>query len=115
MAYEGEGVELKIDNMENYRICSEPFASPEEANEVLRQFFKELYELRVKHKIHNLTVVVGDSYGTGEFFCSAHFGNPLQAESMAAWRFGEAQAERQAATIKLIGEGGGVKKPRSKR
>jgi hypothetical protein len=98
--------EIKSDPT-NYRIMSEPFETPEKANEALKAFNEELSELRKKHKISDLLYVIKDScyYPDGEigyFMQHSHFGDILQAEAMAAYLYGKEQSETRERMNKLI-------------
>lgn len=91
----------------NYRLMSEPFETPEKANEALRAFNEELSELRKKHKISDLLYVIKDScyYPDGEigyFLQHSSFGNSLETEAMAAYLYGKTQSESRERLNKFI-------------
>lgn len=97
--------QTKID-FGNYREMSEPFASSEEANTALQAFFDEVAEARIKHKITDVLLVVSciavTAEGEAAFVTHAHFGDEFKVESMAAYAFGRASADREATTAQLL-------------
>lgn len=103
----------RIVDPDRYAEMSVPFDSGAAANDALKSFWHELYELRVKHGIANVSVIVRDSIkGTGQFFWTGHIGDPMQRESMAAWNLGQAAVDRQNMIASIIEEGGddGIKR-----
>lgn len=97
---------MRQPNPERYRRLSEPFANRDIANESLEAFFKELGELREKHRIADVLVVVcvNVRYGEteGAAMCHASFGDPLKPESMAAYAYGCEKAASEAMVNKLL-------------
>ena len=91
---------------ENYRQLSQPFESLDAADKAVQSFFSEVSELRKKHKITNLYLIVGSSVttdtGEPEFLTTRHFGDSLKRESMVAYAFGQEQSERQELIGKLL-------------
>lgn len=102
---------------DNYRKLCEPFPSAAAADEALDAFWLELYELRNKHKIPDLSVVAAVSAtaesGEATLMVDVHIGDQLRKESMLAWAFGQAQSERQAEIGRLVS--GAVKAGRDRR
>jgi hypothetical protein len=91
---------------DQYRKCSEPFATAEEANAAVQAFWEEAYELRVKHNLANVSFVIGDSIAeSGEFFVCNHIGTSIMWEGMAALMYGQASAARQASVRAMLSEG----------
>lgn len=96
-----------IANPKLFRELSEPFTSNEEADKALRAFFDELGELRKKHRIRDLHMIVGGSVRTsdddeGEFMSVMHYGDSSRAEAMSAYAYGVATAERQEVMSKFL-------------
>lgn len=89
-------------NPKLYRELQQPFTSQDEAQKASSAFQDELAELRKKHRMRDLLVVAMFSYGFGDgevgesesIICSS-FGDPVQAETMAAYALGTIQSERQ--------------------
>lgn len=95
---------------DNYRELSKPFKSQEEADAAIHAFWDELYELRNKHRIPDLTVVLcanvkPEDEDEGTVMLESHMGDELKRETMLAWAFGRAQADRQGNIARLIGKG----------
>lgn len=88
-----------------FRAMREPFETAELADAALKSFFEGLAELRKKHDLANVYVVVADSCklpddptaegGEGEFIATMMLGDEQLAESMAAYAFGHEQSQRQ--------------------
>lgn len=98
--------EVKLD-ADNYYKMSEPFESADKANEAVGKFRDELDELRKKYKIRDILLVFYDSvrYEDGtvaEFMSTAHFGNSLNCLPMAAYVYGQEQAEHRERINKMI-------------
>ena len=92
---------------DNYRKLCEPFPSAEAAEDALNAFWEELYELRNKHRIPDLTVVARANFASDDddeasVMVDVHCGDRLQKEPMLAWAFGRAQADRQAEIGRLM-------------
>jgi hypothetical protein len=101
-----------------YKKCSIPFATAEEANAAVQAFWDDVYELRCKHNLANVSFVIGDSIAdSGEFFVCNHIGNSVMYEGMAALMFGQASANRQAAVREMseIGAKDSIKGAKSKK
>jgi hypothetical protein len=91
---------------EQYQKCAVPFATADEANAAIHAFWDEVYELRCKHNIANVSFVILDEIaGSGSFFIYNHIGDQMTAESMAAWMFGQASADRQDLVRKMVESG----------
>ncbi len=102
-----------------YMKCAQPFSSKEAANAALVAFMDEVEAARERHLIANVAIVVKDSceYGddVGEFMVRGHFGNTLEEESMLAYAYGQASAERQERILAALGGGGGIKPLKSRK
>lgn len=89
-----------IRSPETYATLSEPFESHEAINEAWFAFQKELYELRKKHRVRDLTLVLGGSFiqdgEPAEARVSMHFGSSLNKLPALAFAYGEAKAEQTA-------------------
>lgn len=99
-------IKSKVNDPENYRELSAPFGSEDIANEALTKFYEELGELRKKHKIPDLLAIVkGDMKYTdgqqGTFMNYSAYGNSLNVPIMAAFAFGQTQAEHREMINKL--------------
>jgi hypothetical protein len=83
-----------------YAKLSEPFESNEAINEAWFAFQKELYELRKKHRVRDLTLVLGGSFvqdgEPAEARITMHFGSSLNKLPALAFAYGEAKAEQTA-------------------
>lgn len=95
-----QGTMFTVSDPANYRKLSEPFATPDDANRELQAFFAALAELRKTHHVRDVLVVVAgsvtyESGDEGEFSTTAHFGDSMRAESMAAYAYGMESARRQ--------------------
>ena len=90
-----------IQQPSTYRKMSEPFPNVGEVNEANKAFFKDLYDLRNKHHIRDIHVVVSGSYLSADnteeldYVLNLHIGDSMKAEAMAAWALGKVQADRQ--------------------
>lgn len=85
---------------ETYREMSKPHASLEEANKEITAFEEAVFELRKKHKIADVYIVISDSMineegKEGQFFLTFQMGDALKSEGMLAYALGRAQKERQ--------------------
>ena len=92
---------------ENYRRMSEPFENQDLANEALKNFYEDLKIARKKHKIPDILIVTKGSTkypdgGTGQWMQHSQYGNLLNAEPMAAYAYGQTQAEHRQAINKLL-------------
>lgn len=98
-------------NPARYRDLSKPFENYDVANKALSAFYDELSELRQKHKIANVYVIlkvnaVGEDGEEGEALSSMHMGSGLEAESLCAWAYGREQSRREQAIAALLKDGG---------
>ena len=90
---------------EVYRRMSEPFVNLVEANDALGAFQSELRELRIKHRIRDVAVVIAvnvesaDGEGVAQITC--HVGNPSEQEAMFAFGLGQARAERKDLMMRI--------------
>lgn len=99
-----------------YHKLSEPFESTELCQSALDAFFDELYELRVKHKLADVSVIVQTSIrDSGTVMWSAHCGSDQEKETMAAWHFGQMQADRQDRVRKALEHAAAIKKEASRK
>lgn len=104
-------MENKIKNdPENYHKMSEPYESPEKANEALRKFYDKVSEARNEFKIADVLIVTKGSvrYNDGEvgqFLQHSQYGNQLNGTSMAAYAYGQLQAEERELLNKLVAGG----------
>lgn len=90
-----------------YRKCAEPFATQDEAEAALKAFLDGVEALREECRIASVAVVVKDSSeDTGTFMIDGFWGNSIEQETILAWAFGKAQAERQQRIMELIGAKG---------
>ena len=95
---------------ENYYTLSKPFEGPEAANEAIEKFYEELGALRKKYKIPDLLAVVYASTKypdgkIGSFMNHIGFGNSLHQSVMAAFAYGQTQAEHRELINKTIDVG----------
>ena len=96
-----------ISDPENYYKMSEPFESNDKANEAIKSFTEELSELRKKHKLRDVLVVI---YGSvkqedgevGEFITTSNFGNVMNCLPMAAYVYGQEQADHKERISKML-------------
>ena len=91
----------------NYHKMSEPHESPEKANEALRNFYEKVSEARKEFKIADILVITKDSVRyedgeVGQFMQHSQYGNQLNGVSMAAYAYGQLQAEERELLNKLI-------------
>ena len=89
-----------ISDPQLFRELDQPFASVDAFNEALLAFMEEAYELRKKHRITDVHMIVSaqvlDSDGNESArITNAHFGDTERAESMCAWAMGREHAERE--------------------
>ena len=98
--------ELGFNDADNYAEMMKPHADAEAADTTLKAFFQELYELRNKHRLANVSVIVSDSVsGSGCFYWSGHCGDENQREAMAAWNLGNSSSARQDAIRQAMATG----------
>lgn len=94
-------------DQDNYHKLSEPFESPEAAENAFAAFWDEFYELRNKHKLPDVYVIAAIAIRypdgeTGSVMASLHAGDELRREPMVAWAYGRESALRQERLAKLI-------------
>ncbi len=94
-----------------YRQLAEPFESEDAANEAMHAFQTELYELRVKHRIRDLTFVAQfavDLPERNEVDCTIvnHYGDQSKKVTGLAFAYGKAFEEhgRYPLQARLRGE-----------
>jgi hypothetical protein len=92
---------------ENYHKMSEPHETPDKANEALQKFYDKVSEARKEFMIADILVITKDSVryedGTvGQFMQHSQFGNQLNGASMAAYAYGQLQAEQRELLNKLV-------------
>ena len=92
---------------DNYHKMSEPHESPEKANEALQKFYEKVSEARKEFKIADILVITKDSVRyedgeVGQFMQHSQYGNQLNGVSMAAYAYGQLQAEERELLNKLI-------------
>jgi len=90
-----------------YHEMAQPFETPEAANDAISAFYEDVRGLRRKHKIRDVLIVVFDSatYGdgkVGEFMNTIHMGSELHALSMAAYSYGQQQADHREMIAKIV-------------
>ena len=91
---------------DNYYKMSEPHENADKANEALQNFHDKVSEARKEFKIADVLVITKDSvrYESGEvgqFMQHSQYGNQLNAASMAAYAYGQLQAEQRELLNKL--------------
>jgi hypothetical protein len=88
-------------DLANYRKMSEPHASPDDANQALKKFYKIVEEARKECRIMDVHVIVKMNIthenSEGCAMASAHYGNTLEGAPMCAWGLGQEQADFKAA------------------
>lgn len=92
---------------ENYYKMSEPHESPEKANEALQKFYEKVSEARKEFKIADILVITKDSVRhedgeVGQFMQHSQYGDQLNGVSMAAYAYGQLQAEHRELLNKLV-------------
>ena len=89
---------------EKYQRLSAPFDTLEEAQAAGEAFFKDLSELREKHRIANLAVIIRTEVkDVGPGLANAFYGDWAQEELMLAWAMGKAHGERATYLARLLG------------
>jgi hypothetical protein len=94
-------------NEAKYRELSVPKETPEKANEDINAFFKELGELREKYALPECLCVLGVNvdYGEGKEGTAItwmSYGDNMKAEGLAAYAYGQAQAEHREIMNRLL-------------
>ena len=91
-----------------------PFEDAEKTNEAIAAFFKDLEEIRKKHKIANVHCIVQGKcmYESeeGTWINSIHLGDSLKALSMTAWAYGLQDADHRELINKIVSQAGKSKK-----
>ena len=92
-------------NPSNYRAMSEPFASPDAANEAIEKFFMMVQEARKTCKIQDVHIVVKFHLIQDEVekvaITSGHLGNSVESLSMCLWDI-RREFEEQGLSIKEL-------------
>jgi hypothetical protein len=103
-----------INDPANYRKMCEPFADAETAQIALDDFYRELRELRNKHKIPDmLTVIKISAMRDGKeatAILTGYNGDVLREPELAAYAYGESQANYEA-YIQNLATGHTITKP----
>ena len=91
---------------DNYYKMSEPHENAEKANEALQKFHDKVSEARKEFKIADVLVITKDSVRyeggeVGQFMQHSQYGNQLNGASMAAYAYGQLQAEQRELLNKL--------------
>lgn len=92
---------------DNYYKMSEPHENPDKANEALQKFYEKVSEARKEFKIADILVITKDTVRyedgeVGQFMQHSQYGNQLNAVSMAAYAYGQLQAEERELLNKLV-------------
>lgn len=92
---------------ENYYKLSAPYESEDAADEAISKFYEELGELRKKHKIPDLLIVIKATVRhkdgkVGQMMGQYAYGSTLDHLAMAAYVYGQLQAEHKELINKLI-------------
>ena len=92
---------------ENYYKMSEPHESTDKANEALQGFYEKVEAARKEFKIADILVITKDSVRypdgqVGQFMQHSQYGNQLNGISMAAYAYGQLQAEQSEMLNKYI-------------
>lgn len=89
-----------------FQKASIPFETADDANHAAQEFWNEVYELRIKYKIANVSFIIEDQVaGSGVFLATGHIGEASKEETMAAWHFGQASATRQEMVREMVSIG----------
>lgn len=94
-------------DVENYHNMSIPHESSEKVQEALEGFYKKIEEARKEFKIADILIVIKDSVRhtdgeVGSFFSLSQYGSKLNGPSMAAYAYGQTQAEEKEMIEKLM-------------
>ena len=98
-----------------YSQCHEPYESGEDADAAFKEFWEEVYKLRCRLRIANVSVIAKDTViGLGPVMWDSHCGAECEQESMAAWHFGRASEQRQQMIMRAAEIGGknSIKQPK---
>ena len=96
-----------IRDEKNYFEMSKPHENADIANKALHDFYAEISELRKKYKIRDVLVITYDSVQypdnkIGEFMQHTAFGNSTNQVNMAAYVYGQVNAEERERVNKLL-------------
>lgn len=92
---------------DNYYKMSEPHENPDKVKEALQKFYDKVSEARKEFKIADILVITKDSVRypdgeVGQFMQHSQYGNQLNGVSMAAYAYGQLQAEERELLNKLV-------------
>lgn len=92
---------------ENYHKMCEPHENTDKANEALQKFYDKVSEARKEFRIADILVITKDSVRypdgeVGQFIQHSQYGNQLNGVSMAAYAYGQLQAEQRELLAKLV-------------
>jgi hypothetical protein len=92
---------------DNYYKMSEPHENTDKANEALQKFYDKVSEARKEFKIADILIITKDSIRyedgeVGQFMQHTQYGNQLNGVSMAAYAYGQLQAEEKELINKLV-------------
>ena len=91
----------------NYHKMSEPHSSPDKANEALKLFYQKIEEARKEFQIADILIIIKDSVcyedgNVGQFMQHGQYGSQANGAAMAAYAYGQLQAEQRELLNKLI-------------
>ena len=94
-------------NPENYHKLNIPYENAEEANKALKDFYEKVEKAREEFKIADILIITKGSVkyeddSVGQFMQHTQFGNQLNGSSMAAYAYGQTQAEERELLNKLM-------------
>lgn len=100
-------IKKQTNDPDNYSKMLVPFESMDAANEALTKFFDEVGEIRKKYKIPDVLIITKGSIrhedgSEGDFMNHSGFGSMLNQLPMAAYCYGQVQAEQKETISKLI-------------
>ena len=92
--------EQAIQDTATYREMSEPFAGTEELNDALLAFYEDLREIRTKHRLADVLVVVQDAYLDNDgqeipALSRSNIGSIHNCLPMATWLYAKEQADHK--------------------
>lgn len=105
-------------NPKRFREMQEPHESSEVMAKSFDEFFKVVEAARLKFRVAEVEIVavmkaLTDGGQEGEAMLRMHLGDPLRAESMAAFAYGTLKREREEMIATLLsGQGRSQKKAR---
>ena len=92
---------------ENYHRMSAPHENTDKANQALKSFYEKVEKARLEYKIADVLIIIKDAIkyddgGVGQFVQHSQFGSQTNGVSMAAYAYGQLQAEQREVLNKLI-------------